>query len=417
MKNTTKEINQKDMEDRPYLYYEDFPTEREGRSDSMQDNYWYLNWKDGTGDMLLWQGSAPIPAPDEVLGRSIDYNLLWCCLAAGILGAVFTLAAWLFRGRRAGKQIRYGALLVGGLCVSIAFASGGQFVSYSGEFGDKMEDAVRILIPMVLAGHFAFKLWDLNHPLPCVEYTREQQEKERRRKRHVYGALTIVLMMYSLAMFTYAALNVGTMYLTADEAIVSVEEQENGDVIIQYSDLFYASANLPARTMDSVEGTLCAGKVKDVLAYRLSKEKPEQTGRGGTMLYSRENMKNTPGVWYLNPKDGTADLKLVSGTVEKPEGPIVEKNHSFALYCALAGACTVLLMLLTRFLPGAGKYLRIGALISASLCLAALCIGGGSFYKFDSRASLGYRVGNSMNVAVPLFLTGLSAMKWKELKK
>lgn len=377
-----------------------------GSDFSDKDNFWYVNFQDGTAGMLLRDGGAEKPAEGYVF-TGANNRFAWYCVNMAVLGIAFALAAWVLRGRRAGKFVRYFALFFGCVCLASVFASGGQFVSHHSAVYRKVTRSVYSLIPMLLTGYFAFELWDMSHPLPSRECTTEKLAGELNVKRCVFQVLTAVLVVASLGVGVYSFLNVATLYMSADEAIVGVRELENGDIQLESAPCM---GNM-GTSQSKVTGELHFDCVKRVLSYRLLGKRP-QTVIGGRTIFKADQDDS---YWYLNPRDGTPDKLLWGEESRKPEEPLMTKNFDLAWYCLAMGVCSILLLVLSRFLPGVGKYLRYGALAFGSLCLAALVISGGEFYKFDDE--LRWRIQSSIPAAVTFFLTGLSVMKLKELEK
>lgn len=376
-----------------------------------QDNYWYVNWKDGTADRLLWDGGTAHPAQGVSLRGDVNYSAAWLCGVTGILGAAFTLAAWLLREYRAGKGMRYLALFFGSSFLAALAASGGQFVNYSGSFQREFPRVVIALIPLVLAGYFGFELWDLNHP----KQSWEPDLISPRVKRRILAVVTPVLLTVSIAIGVYTFLNMGILYLTAEEALIGVEELENGDVKFQYSNL--VSMHCGFREEDAV-GELKMGWAKQVLAYRFSREKPQLTPGGSFTQYTPEEMAASPSIWYLNPKDGTAQVQLWDGGTERPQEPMATRSCVLAWYCLGTALGSVLLWYLASLLPWIRKYLRWGALVCGSLCIAGILVSGGQFYTFSPwEIQLSNHVFYSLPAAIAFFLTGLCGCKLRDLKK
>lgn len=388
----------------------DMPYDTFGETDEIHaagDNYWYVNPGNGAPEKLLRDGGVEEPEEGYVF-MFANYRYIWYCSVTALLGAAFALAGWLLRGRRAGKFVRYFALFFGCVSLSALFASGGQFVSYHGDVYQKIGKSCRVLLPLLLTGYFAFELWDMSHPLPAREWTEDQLDSEFRTKRCLLEVLAVILAVFSLFMGVFTFLNVATLYMTADEAIVGVKELENGDI------QFQSAPCMGSMGIGNEDGTgeLHYNSVKRVLSDRLLGRR-SQTVIGGRTV-SKEDLEGES-YWYLNPKDGTAEKLLWGDESQRPEEPMMRKNYGLAWYCAFTGACCLILLLLARFLPGTEKYLRCGALAAGCLCIAGLIITGGEFYKFDDQ--LLYRIQNSLPTAVSLFLTGLCVMKLRDLKK
>lgn len=389
-----------------------------GEADTMyheNDNYWYINFRNGTGEMLLRNGGAEMPYEGYEF-HVANYRLVNLWVWTGVLTVVLALAAWLLRRSWAGKLMRFAALFFGSTWTAILFASGGQFVSYGGSNYNKLSDALLPFILMLVTGYFSFELWDMSHPKAPRECTPEKSEKTIRSKRRFYTVLTAIFLIISILMSIYSFLYVATVYMTAEEAQIFTKELENGDVEFHY----YNNASRLGTKNEEAEGILHIGFLINVLPYRLHlTDQPKGRGEVGWYTMTKEELESEPSQWYINPRDGTADVLLWDNGTPKPEGPMVTKSYTLGWYCLGTAVCTAILFILAHFLPSIARYLRYGAVVSGSLCLAAFIISGGEFYKFNEYGMgfLFYRIHNSLPTAFPIFLTGLSALKLHDLKK
>lgn len=400
-------ITDEDRKARPDRYFEIL-----GEVDEIhdpKDNYWYINVSDGTAENLLRNGGAEMPADGFVINNMVNHHLALSCVLAGLLSAVFGGTAWMFRGRRAGKWLRWFALFFGCVCVSVLFSSGGQFVNHHGEFHNKFARSWLSTVPLFLTGYFSFELWDMSHPVA----PRKSAPMDTKSQRRIFAVLTAVLLVFSLGMGVFSFLYVATVYMTAEEAVVSVTELENGDVKFEYA---HSAGSMTVGTGDYV-ADLNQEHPKNLMAHRWLKKPMEPREVSSWFVEPREKVEARPSRWYLNPKDGTADVLLWDNGTPKPEGPLMKKNYGLAYYCAATALCTILFALIARVQPEVGKYLRYAAVVSGSLCIAAMCITGVEFYKFEDWYDMQYRIYNSLFTAVPFFLTGLCALKLHDLKK
>lgn len=389
-----------------------------GEPDKMyheSDNYWYINFRNGTGELLLRDGGAEMPYEGYQF-QPANYRLLNLWGWTAILTVVLVLAAWLLRRSWAGKLMRFAALFFGSACVSILFASGGQFVSFGGSNHNKLTDALLPFLLLLVTGYFSFELWDMSHPKAPRERSPEKEKTATVNKRRFFTALTVIFLLISILTSIYSFLYVATVYMTAEEAQIFTKELENGDVEFHY----YNNAGRLGTKNEEAEGMLHIAFMKQVLPYRLHlTDQPRKQEEVGWYTMTKEELESEPSQWYLNPKDGTADVLLWDNGTPKPEGPMVTKSYTLGWYCLGTAVCTAILFILAHFLPIIARYLRYGALVSGSLCLAALVISGGEFYKFmePGVSFLFYRIRNSLPTAFPIFLTGLSALKLHDLKK
>lgn len=235
--------------------------------------------------------------------------------------------------------------------------------------------------------------------------------RKKIKKRRVLTAVTAVLLLCSILACLEAALD-ARVYLTAEQAVVSTEVLENGDVCVNYSRL---TCGISGFARETGIGQMAEGQVKQILLSKLRKDW-DPTEIGAQSRTPKQSIE-MPGesLWYLDPRDGTAEMLLWDGGTARPEGPVVQGNDCYGWYCLAAGLMAVLFAGLALWKRRAGRLLRYGALLSGSLCLAALAASGGQFVEYLDGYS--YKFVHSWIAAIPLFLTGVCWFALNDLKK
>lgn len=381
--------------------------------DPQRTNVWYYSFRDGKPEKLLWDGGAEPPAPDFSYVDRVHYRIAWYCAAAALLSVILGTFAWQKRRSGAGKWLRFGCLFFGCSCVAVLCTSGGQFMDYFNDVPSKIIDSVTPFVPMLLTGLCAFSLHDMKGwELLSDEEFRTMEEKQKIRNRKILTVLTPVLAAFALYMCV-AAVADAYVYLTPEEAAIRVTVQEDGSVKTEESRLVCSNAQFGGA--EDAVGLLYTGQVKKVLPYRLGWEELDLNGGGGLM--PREVAEKQPSYWYLNPRDGTADVLVWDNGTAKPTGPVVERDLSPAYYTAVMGVLSLTFLLLSRFVPGQRKYLRWAALAFGSLFIGYVLASGGQFYKFQGIYTYTHKFQGSLFAAVPLFLTGLCVFALGDMKK
>lgn len=350
-----------------------------------------------------------MPPEDYKFWPDLNHGQGWLCGVSGVLSVILFIAAWKKRESRAGKKLRYGALSCAALSLAVLACGGGQLVRAL--YWLDLVELGAVAAPIFLSGFFAFEIWDLNHPVTV----RDESKAARKWQRITLKVLTAVLLILSLAMGIFSFLRVATVNLTAQEAVIGVETLENGDIQIVYSDLVCSTGGIRS---DDFDGLYTRGWAGEVYAHRLGfKDSMDRKVGGACPHYTSAQLDVSPSIWYMGP-DGTAETLLWDGGTEAPEGALVERDYALGIHCLGTALACVLLAFIGKKFPWAGKYLRCAALAAGSLSLAGVCISGGQFYVLGSgRAELHYTVRNSFFTAIPMFLTGLCAMKLRDLRR
>ena len=98
------------------------------------DNIWYINYKNGIAETLLWD-SGDANEGDHLMQMS--YLLLWVFIGVGAAFALSAFLGFLLRKKASGRYFQKRAVFLGSFCVSALVVTSGQFMVYE-EFWMKM---------------------------------------------------------------------------------------------------------------------------------------------------------------------------------------------------------------------------------------------------------------------------------------
>lgn len=252
------------------------------------------------------------------------------------------------------------------------------------------------------------------------------------RRRRILAVLTALLFVVTLGL-GYALMMNARIYLTAEQAVDSVERLEDGRIFIRWT-----NSVIGMRTQQfndsKTTGTVAWSNLTKLLFYpreRRSYEEERKLMEERDSVFqtqlTEEDYKymggltlsgvDTHNVWYCNGWTGNAETLLWEGADSEPDTPLLEVNYHLACYCA---ALAVLAALLTVF----GTFLRKKwygelcirlAIILGSLCMSAVIVSAGQFMGFYG--DLQEQIINSTVLAVPMTLTALFGRQLYRLNK
>lgn len=244
------------------------------------------------------------------------------------------------------------------------------------------------------------------------------------RRRRILAVLTVLLFVVTLVM-SGAMLLDAKIYLTAEQAVQSVEQRDNGDVVIYLNDCVMgmgatqhndsgnygtvAWSNL-SRLLFHPERVSYEDLSPEIQAF-YSEEEYEKVGRfilGGADGYN---------VWYCDAVSGKAETLLMDAGNPVPTSALLDVNYYLAYYCAILAVAAVLLAI-----PGwkygdkwyGELYIRFSILLG-SLCLSAIIVSAGQLMEHYGEFT--EYVFDSTIVAVPMTLTALFARQLYKLNK
>ena len=258
------------------------------------------------------------------------------------------------------------------------------------------------------------------------------------RRRRILAVMTALLFVVTVILSVGNLLD-AKIYLTAEQAVKSVEALEDGSIRIHWSEeigiagicgLGYAGDESDLDT--SNYGVIVWAPLTNLLfpgeyvsyeemfahipeelrgAYAITKDEYNST------TYSLEGDASNYNFWYCSAKDGTAQTLLWDAGNPAPEEPFIDVNYHLAYYCAiLAGAAIVLV------LPGRkwrGKWygelcVRLSILFSC-LSASAVIVSAGQFMELYGEFTENFI--DSTIVALPMTMTVLFSRQLYLLNK
>lgn len=244
------------------------------------------------------------------------------------------------------------------------------------------------------------------------------------RRRRILAVLTVVLFVVTLGMSAAMLLD-AKIYLTAEQAVQSAEQRDNGDVVIYLNDCVIGMGATQHKDSGNY-GTVAWSNLSRLLFHPervsyedlspeiqavYSEEEYETVGRfilGGAEGYN---------IWYCDAGSGKAETLLIDAGKPVPTGALLDVNYYLAYYCVILAAIAVLFAI-----PGwkfSGKWygelcFRL-AILLGSLSLSAVIVSAGQF--MERYGDFTEHIIDSTAVAIPMTLTGLFAHRLYRLNK
>lgn len=242
-------------------------------------------------------------------------------------------------------------------------------------------------------------------------------------KRRVLTAVTAVLFLLTLFCGGISFLEV-PVWLTAEEAVVYTEQLENGDIRIYLSEL--------------VQGVRGGGVTEDNRApgnqallcfttrYKLLKEKWKNRGWEENTHPDKEYLNhatfgngpaNPSNIWYLDTKDGTADILLWNGGEEAPTGPVLPTYSPILRFMIISGILgAVLYAVSLRVKKGVVvRMLRAVGIFWGCTAITSFLVNGVGFVSFFGIVVEYYRW--IFITAVPMTLTVICGLELREISR
>lgn len=253
------------------------------------------------------------------------------------------------------------------------------------------------------------------------------------RFRRILAVVTALLIVTTLVMgmkFFFSA----RVYLPMEDAIVSVEELENGDIQIHYSLLASGLGNALNPKAPGNWGCICWAHMEDIVFpnKRLKEQRELLLAQGldpdvttHTFMYSIYGDNNgitdlqvsKNNFWYINPKDGTAEALIWEGEYSYPTVAFYSVNYHIAYYC---GGLAVIMFVLAAVAillrkRKAGKYVLYASVFAGCVCCSTLIACAGQFVEFYDEFTVNFQRG--WFLTVPMFAAAMCAMKMYSLNR
>ncbi len=216
----------------------------------------------------------------------------------------------------------------------------------------------------------------------------------------VFLLATVVL---SVSLFLDA-----TVYLTAEQAVVSTEVMEDGDIRIRCSGLLTGIGSLGDGEETGNWGVIAYTRMGKLL-----------TGAGGTYVseFTLEGGADTRNLWYCNAKTGIGETLLWDAGKDYDGAPLAQVNYHLAYYFAGVLALGVVLLLLSRVLKGKWQgelCFRLGALAACN-GVSILIVSAGQFMEIWGEFAENFQKG--LTLTVPMVLSVLFVRQILLLRK
>lgn len=244
------------------------------------------------------------------------------------------------------------------------------------------------------------------------------------RRRRIIAVMTVLLFMVTLGMSCVMLLD-AKIYLTAEQAVKSVEQRESGDIVIYLND---GVTGMGATQNDDSKnyGTIAWSKLSKLL-FGQGRTRYEDLSEEYHMFYSEDEYEEVGrfilggadgyNVWYCDAESGKADTLLVDAGNPVPVKRLLNVNYYLAYYCVILAVIAALLAI-----PGwkcgdhwYGELCTRFSVLLGCLCLSAVIVSAGQFME-HSNGFTKY-IGNSTIIAVPMTLTVFFARQLHKLNK
>lgn len=244
------------------------------------------------------------------------------------------------------------------------------------------------------------------------------------RRRRILAVMTALLFVATLVLGGALLLD-AKIYLTAEQAIESVEALDDGSIRVHWTDDFSIAGTCSLGYSDDSTGNygiLAWAPLNSLLFPRkissyeqMMEQLPDEIRESHPISKEEYNAKTyqleggaiSYNLWYCSAKDGKGDTLLWDAGNPSPEGIFADVNYHLAYYC-------VALVVLAAFLAMAGRhwegkwygelFVRM-AILCASLCLSVVIVTAGQFMEIYGEFT--EAMIDSSAVAVPMTLTAL----------
>lgn len=253
------------------------------------------------------------------------------------------------------------------------------------------------------------------------------------RRRRILAIMTALLFVLTIVMSGELFLD-AKIYLTAEQAVDSVEKLDDGSIRIHWTDDFSITGTCSLGSEDkySDEPTGNYGVIvwapvshllfqKSVVPYEdMMTQIPEDMRDSfqiskedyNAKTYQLEGGASSQNFWYCSAKDGTGETLLWDAGNPVPEGAFIDVNYHLAYYCAALVVFAALLAIPGRRFQHKwyGELCVRLAILLGCLCLSAIIVSAGQFMELYGEFTENFV--DSFILATPMTLT---ALFWRQL--
>lgn len=242
------------------------------------------------------------------------------------------------------------------------------------------------------------------------------------RRKRVLAVLTVLMFMVTVVLGGALLLD-ARIYLTADQAVDSVELLEDGSVFIRCTNYVLGTRSTQWPNTKDI-GFIAWSNLNKLLFSTKERESYEEMRQRYETLdpvfqtqLTEEDYKYMGGfthadakdynVWYCSGWTGRTEKILWEGGNLIPTEPLMAVNYNRAVYCAALLVLAALLILTGRHWNGKwyGELCIRLAILCGCLCLSTVIVTAGQFAGFDGEFT--EAVIDSTAVALPMTLTAL----------
>lgn len=258
------------------------------------------------------------------------------------------------------------------------------------------------------------------------------------RRRRILAVMTALLFVATMLMSGALFLD-AKIYLTAEQAVDSVEALEDGSIRIHWTDDFSIAgiSNLGSEDKYSDEPTGNTGIIvwaplsnllfqKGIVSYEEMMEQLPENIRDSYPIskadynaytYQLEGGASSQNLWYCSAKDGTGQALLWDAGNPAPKGAFIDVNYHLAYYCAILAMLSALFVIPGRRFQHKwyGELCARFSILLGCLCLSAIIVSAGQFMELYDEFTEHFV--DSFILALPMTLTVLFARQLYLLNK
>lgn len=249
------------------------------------------------------------------------------------------------------------------------------------------------------------------------------------RRRGVLAVMAVLLFVATLLIGGSLMLD-APIYLTAEQAIASVEALEDGTIRIHPTDIVTSTGScmgaVDETSVGENYGVVYATKLFMLLFPRektpyenMPAEIQELVSKEdwGTHRYQLDGGASSYNIWYVNPRNGMADTLLWDAGKPHPQVPLKAVNYHLAYYVAiLAVLCIVGLFLEKKFLNRwYGKLAGLLPVLCGCMAVSVIIVTAGQLVELWGEFTEALL--ESIIVAIPMSLCVLSVRQLIRLNR
>lgn len=238
------------------------------------------------------------------------------------------------------------------------------------------------------------------------------------RRRRILAVMAAVFLLATVMLGVELFLN-AKVYLTAEQVVMDCRNTENGDILIQYSNLVTETGSLGNGNPDSEEATGNWGVIASTRMGKLLfalKDAESFTKTYGASFQMSE-VADTQNIWYCDAHTGKGETLLWDAGNSYDGAPFTDVNYHLACYFGIMLVLAAVLLLMARIFRGKwyGELcFRFGVLDGCN-GISVLIVTAGQFMELWGEFSDGFN--KALVLTVPMVLSVLFIRQIFRLKK